>query len=221
MTNSTSTSRTVTSNGSVSICENTPIRSPGPPTAISTPVRSKDAERSQMASTVSTKACSAGSPATSKKTYMVVPSGDTRPDRWPMAASGLSTWATLSGALGPDSQAGISAAAAYAGGPKPADSRNTLKTGVPPDGKRSRASSYARVASASLGKNSACSCSLASPSPGSCEINRPAAMSQATSVTHLPQVLWSFPAQGPPKPTWGRRSSGIEWRGPCRWRRRP
>ena len=142
-----------------------------------------------MASTVSVKGSSAGSPTTSAKTYMVVPSGDTRPDRWPMAASGLSTWPTLSGASGPDSQEAISAAASYAADPRPAGSRNTMRTGVPVDGKRSRANSNARVASASLGRKSACSFSLASSSRGSCEIKSPAAMIQVISVTHLPRGL--------------------------------
>ena len=114
MISSTSTKRTVTSNSRVSICKNTPTRSttkpPGPPEAISTPVKSRDAERSRMASTVSKKGCSAGSPATSTNTYMVVPSVDTRPDRWPVEGSGLSTRVTLSGASRPESQAAISAA---------------------------------------------------------------------------------------------------------------
>ena len=85
ITSSTSTSRTVTTRSSVSIWVNTPTRStmrpPGPPTATSTPLRPNDADRSRMASTVSRKAGSAGSPATSANTYIVVPSGDTRPVR--------------------------------------------------------------------------------------------------------------------------------------------
>ena len=85
MISNTSTSTTVTRSSRVSIWENTPIRStirpPGPPAATSTPLMSNEAERSLMASTVSRKAGSAGSPDTSANTYMVVPSGDTRPNR--------------------------------------------------------------------------------------------------------------------------------------------
>ena len=53
--------------------------------------------------------------------------------------------------------------------PRSPGSENTTRTGVPAAGNRSWANRKARVASASLGRNSACSFSLGSSSRGSCD----------------------------------------------------
>ena len=128
------TSATVTSSRTVSMRAKTLTRSttrpPGPPTATSTPGRSSAAVRSRIASTVSMKGGSAGSPAMSARTYRVVRSGETRGEPG-SAASGARTWMTLSGAPGPVSQPARPAAAAKLGGLSPSGSRRTMSTGVP------------------------------------------------------------------------------------------
>ena len=186
-TSSTSTSSTVTISRKESMLEKTwtrsTIRPPGPPTATSTPGRSSAAARSRIAvHGIGELGLGGLSGESWRRDRGSCRPGETRPDPAPSAGPGARTCVTLSGASGPLSHVSSSATAAQVASLSPAGSRTTISVGVPAAGKRSRASSKARVDSASEGRKSAASFSVTSSSPGSCEIRAPATTTQTSSV---------------------------------------